>query len=555
MLDYIAEIKLDLNCMKTVQSISAGQYDKGRKLLITITANGEEFDISNATAVLKGVRFDKTNFALECTIENNKVIAILDDSVLSVRGKTVTKIVLIDSDRNYSTQMFIIDIDNAFDGDVTTSENYSILNHLIQQVYMLENGAVLIGDGSISLSQLNEDVKGEFSRKINDEDSVIETSHLKNASVTTDKILMGAVTNTKIAEGAVAAYHIKDNAVPNRTIVDGAVSAEKLAKNSVTEEKILMESVTNTKLAKDSVSTTKIQNGAITTDKMANGAVGTNQVKDASITTVKINPGAVTNTRIAEGAVDSDKLASSLKPLFGKKMYADGDSIVQAPTNGNKSFVHYIAEKNNMTLTCEAKGGTTLAKRIGKTGDSKSIYERIEELTGNYDYIVLDGGGNDLFAKFKFDKPEDAELTANYIGKVSESYDVNDFDVYTTCGALEAICYKLVTDFTSSKILFVLIHRKNDVTIYDSTNNPIEFHEFTAYQKEIWSRLKEVLKKWGIPYVDLSQETHLSAWNKTIADKYFMYKDNQLQGDGTHPNELGYKQFYVPIIEARIKTL
>ena len=71
--------------------------------------------------------------------------------------------------------------------------------------------------------------------------------------------------------------------------------------------------------------------------------------------------------------------------------------------------------------------------------------------------------------------------------------------------------------------------------------------------------IKSALEKWGIPYVDLRKETTLAAINQEINNSYFAHKFDEkgydLVGDGTHPNRSGYEIFYVPLIEAKLKSL
>lgn len=73
--DYITEINLDLNCFKIPVTINSAQFDKGRKLRVNITADGDSFDVSDCTAVLKGVRADKTHIAIECKVEKSSVVS------------------------------------------------------------------------------------------------------------------------------------------------------------------------------------------------------------------------------------------------------------------------------------------------------------------------------------------------------------------------------------------------------------------------------------------------------------------------------------------------
>lgn len=145
--EFVYKLTLDLNCAKTPPVICSGQFDKGRKFEFTITANGEPYDVTGCSAVLKGVRTDGSHFAVECTVSDGKIIKTLDDTTLSIRGKTVAKLVISDSTKSYSTQMFIIDVDSALDGDITVADDYSILNRLIEQIHALnESGAILIDD-------------------------------------------------------------------------------------------------------------------------------------------------------------------------------------------------------------------------------------------------------------------------------------------------------------------------------------------------------------------------------------------------------------------------
>ena len=60
--------------------------------------------------------------------------------------------------------------------------------------------------------------------------------------------------------------------------------------------------------------------------------------------------------------------------------------------------------------------------------------------------------------------------------------------------------------------------------------------------------IKSALEKWEIPYVDLRYESNLMLVDG-LTEKYFC------NGDGTHPTKEAYDIFYVPAIEAKLKTL
>lgn len=141
--EYVAKITLDLNCQATPIVISAGQYDIGRQIKISLTADGEAYDATGATAVCKG-KSGSNYFAVNATVSKNIVTVTTDKAMLSSAGRTVAKIVLTDGTRTYSTQLFVINTHSDYDGDITASDYYPELLDILSRVIALtESGAVL----------------------------------------------------------------------------------------------------------------------------------------------------------------------------------------------------------------------------------------------------------------------------------------------------------------------------------------------------------------------------------------------------------------------------
>lgn len=219
-----------------------------------------------------------------------------------------------------------------------------------------------------------------------------------------------------------------------------------------------------------------------------------------------------------------DSLKSGANVLYGKTIYSDGDSLAVGAGSGNRSYSHILAEKYNMTLTSRAVTDTTIAMRTDAPEGKESIYERVMDMKKygeNFDYIILDGGANDIFKQVQ-------------LGTITK--DVNtEFDTYTTLGALEAICQYLNMNYFSAKKLFVFAH-----TFTDSRER----------QKFVFKRMKEVLEKWGIPYVDIGEVANLSNWNlKTGSEWESSVAKDYFASDMLHPNLLGYQEFYFPYVE------
>lgn len=205
--------------------------------------------------------------------------------------------------------------------------------------------------------------------------------------------------------------------------------------------------------------------------------------------------------------------------LFGKSIYADGDSVSAGDGSDHYAYAEFIRDRNNMRLVNRSKGGTTLALRDDR---SDSIYERIRELDGEYDYLLIEGGYNDVFRGLS-------------LGSPTHSRSSEDFDLHTIYGATDEICRILQTKYHDTKKLFVLGHKMKD--------------EYEIPQQNAWNAIKETLNKWGIPYIDIYEETGLTS------DEYDREYQVFNQDDGIHPTKKAYEKFYVPVIEEKLKSL
>ena len=221
----------------------------------------------------------------------------------------------------------------------------------------------------------------------------------------------------------------------------------------------------------------------------------------------KANPVNDLSTQISNGLFDE----TPSQILYGKSIYSDGDSIADGAGSNGVSYAHLLRDKYNMALTDESVGGTTIAVQDGRTD---SIYERITSMTGDYDYILFEGGTNDVSLSIR-------------LGEITDGVNA-EFDTTTVLGALEGICQFLNTTYFDAQKLFIFVNKRVDVT-FNKTN-------------ETFAKMKEVLKKWGIPYIDIGNVTNLGNWNDTVASDYFL-------ADKLHPTLKAYKKFYLPYVE------
>lgn len=205
--------------------------------------------------------------------------------------------------------------------------------------------------------------------------------------------------------------------------------------------------------------------------------------------------------------------------LNGKHIVGFGDSIVYGAGNSGYGIVDIIAENNDMTCENKAVGGATILKRT-----SNNIPKQIENYEGNPDYIILDGYINDCVLSDVLE----------VLGDVS-SYYGGTFDNSTIIGQFETMLKYMLTKFHSSKIVYICVHHMSS--------------RDDSKVKIVHDKIVKACKKWSIPVVDLYEEGQL---NTTINIYKEKYTDS---GDSTHPNRLGYDLFYIPKIEAKLKTL
>ena len=209
----------------------------------------------------------------------------------------------------------------------------------------------------------------------------------------------------------------------------------------------------------------------------------------------------------------------STNPLSGKILSTTGDSIAAGAGNNGTGYPEIVASDNGMTVQNIAVGGGTVAYVNANTF---CISRSISSMRSDADFVLLEGGGNDA----------DSGVP---LGTLSSGYTAT-LDDTTFAGAIESMFKAALARFPDKKIGYVFIHKC--ASGYDS-----------RVPNSYYGMAKSACEKWGIPYLDLN--TQVPPLNY-IADLKSTYTAN---GDGYHPNELGYRTFYVPKITAFLNTM
>ena len=208
----------------------------------------------------------------------------------------------------------------------------------------------------------------------------------------------------------------------------------------------------------------------------------------------------------------------NIDPLSGKSLVVDGSSIMYGAgyTGG---WAKILQDEYGMNVTNRAVNGATIAI---VDGGYHALATSIDT-TPISDYFVFDTMRNDYTNNVPFGTPSD-----------SDDYNPT-LDKTTFCGAFEYVCKKLATDYGTEKIGYLFDHRRPPLDdVFVNTWEPYAI---------------ATLKKWGIPYLNLEE---LDPPIGFVPELYNNYTHNN---DKVHPNEQGYRIFYVPKIVAWLKTL
>lgn len=167
-----------------------------------------------------------------------------------------------------------------------------------------------------------------------------------------------------VVNGNIDTTNLKDVSVTTGKLADSAVTTAKIADDAVTSAKIADNAVTAAKLASDAV-TGSIGDEDITTDMLTDGAVTTVKLADDAVTASKLGDGAVTSSKLGDGSVAFDKLTSVAISGIIEALFPQHGNTVQDGTGDSADVrVHFVAYEDGSIVTPSVTlrdGGTALS--------------------------------------------------------------------------------------------------------------------------------------------------------------------------------------------------
>lgn len=247
-----------------------------------------------------------------------------------------------------------------------------------------------------------------------------------------------------------------------------------------------------------------------------------------------------------EGGIDYAQTLED-NAMFGKMVLFDGDSICNGSSanDGSSGWASRIGDANSMGWGNFGVGGATITYGISGVSHYLSTYiDTIHTYYPKLDYLILEGGTNDA----------DHILTdASKIGTLDMTDFSGTYDNTTFCGALDTLFYKAITYYPAAKIGFIVAPKmaSSDVTPikdYGDNNNRYKFFKIAMTACE----------KWGIPYLNLWDGSHLNPSLSVMYDGTKNAQENRDAGsmyiDGQHLTAKGYN-YISPIIEDWMRSL
>lgn len=211
-----------------------------------------------------------------------------------------------------------------------------------------------------------------------------------------------------------------------------------------------------------------------------------------------------------------------LDPLYGKTIVYDGDDIAESRLRDSYNGGAYpvlIADQTNGHYINLAVTGAFLTS----TSKEHSVVDNLKNLPLNGDLYCFEGGINDFWANVP-------------LGDITPSY-ADPLDTTTICGAMEQIFQYCQTNFPGKPIVFVIPHKIRITAIKPNANGDTfqDYHD----------AMVAVCNKYSVPYYDAFLTSGLNGWNTTQSNT-FLTANPTTTGDGIHPNEEGYRRYYVP---------
>ena len=239
--------------------------------------------------------------------------------------------------------------------------------------------------------------------------------------------------------------------------------------------------------------------------------------------------------------VDQIENKISNPDVNGKYLLNFGDSLANGDGNYSKSYADIIAGEYNATLADYSASGNPFAN-YGQTQEYVCVRNQVRQ-------AIIDHASDDVAIIFVEGAINDLKNETLSIGQLTDDFD-GTYTENTIIGSAEAIFYELKNAFPTAAIIFVMYHHMPIQT------QSVTYEQMLERENQEYQAFKSVCEKWSIPMADIFGKGSLNANIEEMAVRYFGTNASEKFGrDIAHPNNEGYKKFYVPAIKEALKMI
>lgn len=134
--------------------------------------------------------------------------------------------------------------------------------------------------------------------------------HIRNATITFDKLAFETIGADQIASLSIGASHIENNSITATQIGSNVITASEIASNTITASEIGSNVITATEIANNTITANEIADNAITANAINSNAVTSGSIASNAVTTGKIADGAITAGKIGNLEITAGNIAN-----------------------------------------------------------------------------------------------------------------------------------------------------------------------------------------------------------------------------------------------------
>lgn len=218
----------------------------------------------------------------------------------------------------------------------------------------------------------------------------------------------------------------------------------------------------------------------------------------------------------------------------GKRLAVFGDSIMFGSGNHGVGVGEFLRDKYGFGLYKYCIGGARVGYYEGKSWMVDQVKQAVKDGI-RPDIILFDGFTNDCY---KTDG-EHFDVPLGKRGGAKPLEEITKADNFSVC--FESIVKAFSDIFPGAAVVFVRPHRMG--------------RREDGAQRDYGDRAAEICRDYGVTVADIYGKSGLDTFDPSMRDAFTCDSYGWGRGDATHPNEEGYRRFYLPILCEEIEKI